>query len=62
MKGVIADLDWVAWQDRRIIIAYDAYAVTKDLVRIARSELAAHLRPGCLCGFPRMGHCQGQGH
>jgi hypothetical protein len=63
VKGVIADMDWVAWQSRRIIIAYDADAVTKDLVRIARSELAAHLRGrGAFCGFPRMGHGQGQGH
>jgi hypothetical protein len=34
------------------VIAYDADAVTKDLVRIARAELAAHLRSdGALVGF-----------
>jgi hypothetical protein len=34
------------------VVAYDADAVTKDLVRIARSELAAHLRGrGALVGF-----------
>ena len=44
VKGAIPDLDWVAWEGRRVVIAYDADAVTKDLVRIARSDLAAHLR------------------
>jgi predicted P-loop ATPase len=44
VKGAIPDLDWVAWEGRRVVIAYDADAVTKDLVRIARSVLAAHLR------------------
>jgi len=42
VKGTIPDLDWVAWQGRKVVIAYDADVVTKDLVRIARSELAAH--------------------
>jgi len=32
------------WQGRRVIIAYDADAVLKEPVRIARAELAAHLR------------------
>jgi hypothetical protein len=44
VKGAIPDLDWVAWEGRRVVIAYDADAVTKDLVRIARSELTSHLR------------------
>ena len=53
VKGAIPDLDWITWQDRRVVIAYDADSVTKDLVRIARSELAANLRGrgavvGCL--------------
>jgi hypothetical protein len=63
VKGAIPDLDWVAWEGRRVVIAYDADAVTKDMVRIARSELAAHLRgrsaPGWLPGMgrgPRQGH------
>jgi hypothetical protein len=34
-KGAIRDLDWVAWQGRNVVIAYDADAVTKDLVRAA---------------------------
>ena len=44
MKGTIPDLDWVAWQGRKVVIAYDTDIVTNDLVRIARSDLAAHLR------------------
>src|SRR5207248_7666624 len=52
VKGAIPDLDWIDWDGRRAVIAYDADAVTKDLVRIARSELAAHLRGrGALVGF-----------
>ena len=63
VKGVIPDLDWVDWQGRKVVIAYDADAVTKDLVRIARSELAAHLRcRGALVGLRRMGPGQRQGH
>jgi hypothetical protein len=62
VKGAIPDLDWVAWQGRRIVIAYDADAVTKDLVRIARSELAAHLRGrGALVGFLEWDVTQGKG-
>jgi hypothetical protein len=30
VKGVIPDLDWVDWQSRKVVIAYDADAVTKD--------------------------------
>jgi hypothetical protein len=44
VKGAIQDLDWIAWAGRCFVIAYDADAVVKDPVRIARSELAAHLR------------------
>ena len=36
VKGAIPDLDWLAWAGRRVVIAYDADAVTKELVRIAR--------------------------
>ena len=51
VKGAIPDLDWLAWEGRRVVIAYDADAATKYLVRIARSELAAHLRGrGALVG------------
>src|ERR1044071_7532425 len=52
VKGVIPDLDWVGWQGRKVVIAYDADVVTRELVRAARSELAAHLRGrGALVGF-----------
>ena len=52
VKGAIPDLDWIVWAGRRVVIAYDADAVTKELVRIARSALAAHLRGrGALVGF-----------
>src|SRR5262249_57802513 len=44
VKGAIPDLDWIAWDGRRVVIAYDIDLVVKDSVRIARSELAAHLR------------------
>jgi hypothetical protein len=44
VKGAISDLDWIEWNCRYVVIAYDADAVTKEPVRIARSELAAHLR------------------
>ena len=62
VKGAIPDLDWVAWEGRRVVIAYDADAVTKDLVRIARSELAAHLRGrGALVGFLEWEVARGKG-
>jgi len=44
VKGAIRDLDWIAWDGRHVVIAYDADLVNKELVRIARAELAAHLR------------------
>lgn len=62
VKGAIPDLDWVAWEGRRVVIAYDADAVTKDLLRIARSELAAHLRGrGALVGFLEWDVARGKG-
>jgi len=52
VKGTIPDFEWLFWAGRRVVIAYDADAVTKELVRIARSALAAHLRGrGALVGF-----------
>jgi hypothetical protein len=52
IKGAIPDLDWLLWAGRPVVIAYDADADTKELVRIARSALAAHLRGhGALVGF-----------
>jgi hypothetical protein len=62
VRGVIPDLDWVDWHGRKVVIAYDADALVKDLVRIARSELAAHLRGrGALVGFLEWGLEEGKG-
>ena len=62
VKGAIPDLQWIAWEDRRVVIAYDADSVTKDLVRIARSELAAHLRRrGAVVGFLEWDVARGKG-
>jgi hypothetical protein len=45
-----------------VVIAYDADAVSKELVRIARYELAAHLRArGALVGFLEWDSSQGKG-
>ena len=30
VKGAIPDLDWLVWAGRRVVIAYDADAVTKE--------------------------------
>ena len=62
VKGAIPDLDWVVWQGRRVVVAYDADAVAKELVRLARSELAAHLRGrGALVGFLEWDLARGKG-
>jgi hypothetical protein len=62
VKGAIPDLDWISWRSRRVIIAYDADVVTKEVVRIARSELTAHLRGrGALVGFLEWDVARGKG-
>jgi hypothetical protein len=62
VNGAIPDLDWIAWDGRRVVIAYDADAVTKEPVRIARSELAAHLRGrGAIVGFLEWDGARGKG-
>jgi hypothetical protein len=62
VKGSIRDLDWLAWQGRKVVIAYNADVVAKDLVRIARSEFAAHLRGrGALVGFLEWDGAKGKG-
>jgi predicted P-loop ATPase len=62
VKGAIPDLDWITWKDRRVVIAYDADSVTKDLVRIARSELASNLRGrGAIVGFLEWDVIKGKG-
>lgn len=44
VKGVIADLDLLTWEGRRVIIAFDADAEKNDQVEIARTLLARELR------------------
>ena len=62
VKGAIPDLDWLVWVGRRVVIAYDADAVTKEPVRIARSMPAAHLRcRGAFVGFLAWDIARGKG-
>jgi hypothetical protein len=62
LKGPIPDLDWIVWAGRSVVIAYDADAVSKELVRVARSVLAAHLRGrGALVGFLEWDVAKGKG-
>ena len=62
VKGPIPDLEWIAWKDRKVIIAFDADAHLKDHVRIARAELAQHLRrQGAVVGFLEWDLAQGKG-
>src|SRR3954452_17084731 len=62
VKGAIPDFDWIVWAGRRVVIAYDADAVSKELVRIARSALAAHLRGrDALVGFLEWHLAKGKG-
>ncbi len=44
VKGVIPDLDLLAWEGRRVIIAFDADAERNEQVEIARTLLARELR------------------
>jgi hypothetical protein len=44
VKGVIPDLDLVAWEGRRVIIAFDADADTNEKVELARALLVRELR------------------
>jgi hypothetical protein len=53
VKGVIPDIERIAWKDRRVVIAYDADAEKNPTVRAARSQLARALiergaQVGCL--------------
>jgi hypothetical protein len=62
VKGAIPDLDWILWTGRNVVIAYDADAVSKEPVRIARSALAAHLRRrNALVGFLEWDGAKGKG-
>lgn len=62
VKGPIADLNWIAWQGRKVLIAFDADAGTKEQVRFARAELAQHLRRrGASVGFYEWALAKGNG-
>jgi Virulence-associated protein E/Domain of unknown function (DUF3854) len=62
VKGAIQDLDWIAWEGRQVVIAYDADAASKEPVRVVRSELAAHLRRrGAVVGFLEWDIARGKG-
>ena len=62
VKGPLPDLDWIVWTGRRVVIAYDADAVTKEAVSIARSMLAANLRcRGAFVGFLEWDIARGKG-
>ena len=62
VKGPIADLNWIAWQGRKVLIAFDADAGTKEQVRFARAELAQHLRRrGASVGFYEWALAKGKG-
>ena len=62
VKGPIPDLERIAWEGRKVIIAYDADSSQKDLVRFARAELARHLRGrGAVVGFLGWDAKQGKG-
>jgi hypothetical protein len=61
VKGPIPDLEWIAWKDRKVIIAFDADAHSKDQVRIARAELAQDWRRrGAVVGFLEWDLAQGK--
>jgi predicted P-loop ATPase len=62
VKGPIPDLDRIAWEGRRVIVAFDADASSKEQVRYARAELARHLRGrGAHVGFLEWSAGQGKG-
>ena len=62
VKGPIPDLEWISWEGRKVMIAFDADAATKDQVRFARWELAQHLRRnGAVVAFYEWDLLQGKG-
>jgi hypothetical protein len=62
VKGPIPDLAWIAWKERRVIIAFDADVNEKEQVRFARADLARHLRGhGASVGFLEWKIEQGKG-
>jgi predicted P-loop ATPase len=62
VKREINDLDGITWDGRHVVIAYDADAVAREEVRIARSQLAAQLRArGAVVGFLEWDAAKGKG-
>jgi hypothetical protein len=59
VKGTIPDLDWLVWHGRKVVIAYDADVVTKDLVRSPAQNSPRIFAAGYLGGVPRVGHLRG---
>ena len=44
VKGPIADLALIKWEGRKVYIAFDSDALTKDKIRAARNALAEELK------------------
>jgi hypothetical protein len=61
VKGAIPDLDWVAWQDRKVVIAYDADAVIKAPCASPARNWRAPARRGALVGFLEWDLAKGKG-
>lgn len=62
VKGVIPDLDRIAWKDRAVIIAYDADSDKNSKVVAARGRLSAALMErGAIVGFLEWPIAEGKG-
>jgi P4 family phage/plasmid primase-like protien len=62
VNGVIPDLSLVAWEDRRVIIAFDADAEKNEQVELARNLLSRELRTrGAEVAFVTWDIAQGKG-
>jgi predicted P-loop ATPase len=62
VRGPIPDLDWLVWEGRKVVIAFDSDAASNDLVSFARRELAQHLRRrGAQLGFYEWSLSEGKG-
>jgi len=62
VTGPIKDLDWISWDRRRVIVAFGTGPADQKLARIARAELAAHLRGrGALVGLLEWDPARGKG-
>ena len=62
VKGVIPDLDRIAWKERRVIIAFDADSQQNPMVRAARGQLTTVLKErGASVGFFEWPIAEGKG-